>query len=196
MQKLKRRIVGRRGRNPEKMGGALQGVNEHKQQGKEQVDQNIEASAQEQCIEETNTQEVRDVIKELRNNKAPGGDNICAELVKYGGDKLIQLIYESIKDVRRQEVMPKEWTMTVICPIHKKGDKTDCQIYRWISILSVIYKVFAKILAKRLSHYTERIIVDYQCGFRRDRSTMDQIFALRSILEKCYEYNITLHNYL
>ena len=62
--------------------------------GKEQVDQNIEASAQEQCIEEPNTHEVREVIKEFRNNKAPGGDNICAELVKYEGNKLIQLIYE------------------------------------------------------------------------------------------------------
>jgi len=44
--------------------------------GKEQVDLNIEASAQEQCIEEPNTQEVREDIKELRNSKAPGGDNI------------------------------------------------------------------------------------------------------------------------
>jgi len=133
--------------------------------GKEQVNQNTEASAQEQCIEEPNTQEVREVIKELRNNKAPGGDNICAEMVKYGGDKLIQLIYKLIKDVWRQEVMPKEWTMTIICPMHKKGDKTDYQNYRGISILSVIYKVFAKILAKRLRPYTEQIIGDYQCGF-------------------------------
>jgi len=107
--------------------------------GKEQADQNIEASAQEQCIEEPNTQEVREVIKELRNNKVPGGNNICAELVKYG-DKLIQLTYELIKDVWRQEVMPKEWTM-IICPIHKKGDKTDCQNYRGFSLLKVIYKV-------------------------------------------------------
>jgi len=160
--------------------------------GKEQVDQSIEASAQEQCTEEQNTQEVREVIKEL-NNKAPGGDNICVELVKCGGDKLIQLIYELIKDVWRQEVMPKEWTKTIICPIHKKNDKTDCQNYRGISLLSVIYKVFVKILAKRLSPYTKQIIGDYQCGFRRDRSTMDQIFALRSILGKRYEYNIILH---
>ena len=45
--------------------------------GKEQIDQNIEASAQEQCIEEPNTQEVRKVIKELRNNKTPGRDDMC-----------------------------------------------------------------------------------------------------------------------
>jgi len=64
---------------------------------------------------------------------------------------LIQLIYGLIEGVWRQEIMPKEWTMTIICPIHKKSDKIDCQNYRGISRLSVIYKVFAKILAKRLS---------------------------------------------
>jgi len=64
-------------------------------------------------------------------------------------------IYELIKDVWRQEVMPKEWAMTIICPINKKGDKTNCQNYRGISLLSVTYKVFAKILAKRLSPYIE-----------------------------------------
>jgi len=53
--------------------------------------------------------------------------------------------------------MPKEWTMTIICPIHKKGHKTDCQNYREISLLSVIYKVFANILAKRLSDYSKRL---------------------------------------
>jgi len=47
--------------------------------GKEQADQNTEARAQEQCIQEQNTQEVREVIKELRINKPPGGDNICTE---------------------------------------------------------------------------------------------------------------------
>jgi len=89
--------------------------------------------------------------------------------------------------------MPKEWTMTIICLIHKKGDKTNCQNYREISVLCVIYKVFAKILAKRLSPYTEQIIGDYLCGFRRDRSTMDRDVALRIILGKYYEYNITLY---
>jgi len=37
--------------------------------------------------------------------------------------------------------MPKEWTMTIIFPIQKKSDKMDCQNYKGISILSVIYKL-------------------------------------------------------
>jgi hypothetical protein len=46
-------------------------------------------------------------------------------MVKYGGDKLAQLIYESIKGVWKQELMSKEWTTTIICPIHKK-------VVKWI----------------------------------------------------------------
>jgi sorting nexin-29 len=34
---------------------------------------------------------------------------------------------------------------------------------------------------------------DYQCGFRRGRSTTDQIFGLRMILDKSYEYNVDIH---
>jgi hypothetical protein len=37
------------------------------------------------------------------------------------------------------------------------------------------------------------IIVDHQCGFRRNRSTTDQIFYTRQILEKKWEYNGTVH---
>jgi hypothetical protein len=53
-------------------------------------------------------------------------------MVKYGGDKLIQLIYELIKDVWTQEVMPKEWTTTIICPIHKK-------VIKWIARITEGY---------------------------------------------------------
>jgi hypothetical protein len=37
------------------------------------------------------------------------------------------------------------------------------------------------------------IIGDHQCGFRRNRSTTDQIFHIRQILEKKLEYNLTVH---
>ena len=48
-------------------------------------------------------------------------------------------------------------------------------------------------LLTRLSVYVDEIIGDHQCGFRRNRSTLDQIFALRQILEKKWEYNGTVH---
>jgi len=36
----------------------------------------------------------------------------------------------------------------------------------------------------------------YQMGFRHDRATIDNIFILRQIYEKCQEENIELHNIL
>jgi hypothetical protein len=39
----------------------------------------------------------------------------------------------------------------------------------------------------------DEIIGDHQCGFRRNRSTTDQIFCIRQILEKKWEYNETVH---
>jgi hypothetical protein len=144
-------------------------------------------------IKEPSLFEVQETIKELKNNKAPGEDNITAELLKCGGAHLWRKTHELITEIWRTEIMSKEWSVAVICPIHKKNEKTICSNYRGISLLSVIYTVLSKILAKRLNPYTEDILGDYQCGFRRDRSTTDQIFALKNILEKCYEYNITLH---
>jgi hypothetical protein len=60
-------------------------------------------------------------------------------------------------------------------------------ILRGISLLSTSYKILSNILLSKLSPYVDEIIGDHQCGFRRNRSTTDQIFCIRQILEKkCY----------
>jgi hypothetical protein len=76
--------------------------------------------------------------------------------------------------------------------IHKKGDKTDCSNYCGISLLSTSYKTLSNILLSRLSPYVDEIIGDHQCGFQRNRSTTDQIFCIRQILEKKREYSETI----
>jgi hypothetical protein len=66
-------------------------------------------------------------------------------------------------------------------------------IYREISLLSTSYKILSNILFSRLVPYIDEITGDHQCGFRRNRSTIDQIFCIRQILEKKWEYNETVH---
>ena len=51
------------------------------------------------------------------------------------------------------------------------------------------YKMLSNILLSRLIPYVKEIIEDHQCGFRRNRSTIDQIFCIRQMLEKKLEYN-------
>ena len=67
---------------------------------------------------------------------------------------------------------------------HKKGDKTDCNNHRGISLLPTTYKILSSILLSRLISYAEEVIGDHQCGLRRNRSTIDHIFCIRQLLEK------------
>jgi hypothetical protein len=60
-------------------------------------------------------------------------------------------------------------------------------------LLSTSYNILSNILLCRLIPYADEIIGDHQCGFRRNRSTTDQIFYIRQILEKKWEYDGTVH---
>ena len=85
--------------------------------------------------------------------------------------------------------MPQEWKEFIIVPVHKKGDRIDCNNYRGISLWSTSYKILLNILLLRMTPYANKIIGEYQCRFRRNRSTIDYIFSIRKILEKKWEYN-------
>jgi len=71
--------------------------------------------------------------------------------------------------------------------LYKNGDRLDCTNYRPITLLNVAYKIFATILNQRLVDVVETKSGDYQSGFRPKRSTIDNIFMVRQIMEKCYE---------
>ena len=101
--------------------------------------------------------------------------------------------YEN-KDCRKCANGSTEKRISLMYGFHKKGDKTDCNNYRGISLLPTTYKIFSNILLSRLIPYAKEIIGDHHCGFRRNRSTIDHIFCIRQILEKKWEYNEEVHH--
>jgi hypothetical protein len=100
--------------------------------------------------------------------------------------------YYGVHSVWNNEELPDQWKESITVPLHKKSDKTDCNNYRGISLLSTPYKILTNILLSRLSPYIDEIIGDHQCGFRRNRLTTDQIFCICQ--EKKWEYNETVHH--
>jgi hypothetical protein len=60
--------------------------------------------------------------------------------------------------------------------------------------LNVTHKFFAKILYDRLLPHANAAVKHYQAGFQSGKSTTDQLFTLRQIIEKCNEFNITTHH--
>jgi len=112
-------------------------------------------------------------IEKLKSNKSPGIDQIPAELIKAGGRTIRCVIHKLINSIWNKEELPEEWKESIIVPVYKKGDKTDCNSYRGISLLPTTYKILSNILLSRLIPYAEEVSRHHQCGFRRNRSTTD-----------------------
>ena len=138
--------------------------------------------------------EINNIISKLKGNKAPGPDSLTSELMKSGEYILKLRIYNLILKIWNNEQIPGEWTEGIICPIFKKGDRRLCNNYRPITLLNVVYKIFAILLHNRICTVVEHKIGEYQMGFRPNRSTIDNIFIIRQIYEKCHEYTIELYN--
>jgi hypothetical protein len=139
-------------------------------------------------------EKIEGALKYLKNNKAAGADSITAELMKNGRPNRVDALHAVIQQALTSKTLPRCRTEGVLCPVYKKGDKLDCKNYREICLLNLTYKVFTKILYDRLLPHTNAAVQHYQAGFQSCKSTTDQLFALRQILEKCNEFNITTHH--
>jgi hypothetical protein len=147
----------------------------------------------EPLVKEPSQEEMEKAICNLKINKAPGEDNITAELTRNTSRELKKRLYALICKVWRDEKMPDDWKVGLTVPLFKKGDKMKCENYRGIMLLNVAYKILSSIILKQLKEYSEEILGEYQCGFIPGRRTTDQIFTVRQILEKFYAYDIELH---
>jgi len=74
-------------------------------------------------------------------------------------------------------------------PYLQKRDIMNCDNYRGISLLDTSYKVLLNVLLNKLKPYGDEIVGEYQGGFRRGKSTVDQIHIVKQVTEKCYKYN-------
>jgi hypothetical protein len=80
------------------------------------------------------------------------------ELIQAGGEILLSEIHKLINSVWNKEKLPDQWKESIIVPILKKGDKTDCNNYRWISLPSTSHKILSNILLSRLVPYIDEIV--------------------------------------
>ena len=72
----------------------------------------------------------------------------------------------------------------IISLYKNKGERTDCNSYRGIFLLSVVGKIFASIILIQLQQLAEPVNPESQCGFRSGRSTVDMIFSVLQLQEK------------
>jgi hypothetical protein len=68
----------------------------------------------------------------LEKYKRPRSDEIPAEFIQAGSEILLSAIHKFINSIWNKEELPDQWKESIIIPVHKKGDKTDCNNYHWI----------------------------------------------------------------
>ena len=83
-------------------------------------------------------------------------------------------------------IYPNGWCEAILCLLHKNGSVNEVGNYRGISLLPVLSKVFTKILNNRLVKWAENhnLQKEEQAGYKKNYSTIDQIFSLQALCQK------------
>ncbi len=131
-------------------------------------------------------EEIRNVVKGLKNGKAAGIDGVLNEYLKCTIDQMLPVYEKLFNLVLTSGEVPKSWATAMIVPLYKnKGDPKCPDNYRGISLLSCLGKLFTAILNSRLTLFVEEngILLENQAGFRKKYSTIDHVYTLKSLLD-------------
>ena len=133
--------------------------------------------------------EVKAVIQKLTRNKATGSDNIPAEFLQTLGEKGLQIITKLMNRIYNTGNLPDDFLQTVFITIPKKQQAQECADFRTISLISHTSKILLHLINARITPIIERHLSDTQMGFRKGRGTKDAIFQLRTIIQRCMQFN-------
>ncbi|CAG4935954.1 unnamed protein product [Parnassius apollo] len=124
-------------------------------------------------------------MKSMKAVKAPGYDRVSLEMLRAGEEVVAGLLHTLFNLCWELKRVPVDWCKAVIVPVYKgKGSQQDCKNYRGISLLSIVGKLYAKVLNERAMKETDGKIWDVQAGFRKGMGCTDQVFSMRMIAEK------------
>ena len=118
-----------------------------------------------------------------------------AALIKAGKPVLAPVLARLFTALFRAGVFPPAWALGAISPIHKKGDATDPNNYRGITVGHVLGKLYALTINTRLTAWLEEHgkRATGQAGFRKAHQTVDNCFILRALIERARARGVKLY---
>ena len=133
--------------------------------------------------------EILECIDQLKSGKSAGIDGVINEYLKTSKEILMPLYVKLFNIILDTGIIPSDWSLGVIIPIHKKGDKANPDNYRGITLLSCFGKLFTSVLNNRLYKFLEQneLLSEVQAGFRKGYSTAEQVFNLKCLIDLTLE---------
>jgi len=146
-------------------------------------------------VEELTIEDIKKAMRNIKSNKAAATDGIHPELIKYGENKLLNRMYELVRQIWEERI-PEEWKETIIVSMYEKGDRDSCENYRGTASGNAAYKILVNMIMGKIKPYIEKITGDHQNGCREGRSVIDNIFVLKLINEKICDYNQSVQYFI
>lgn len=137
--------------------------------------------------------EVRKQLRAMKRNKAADEAGIVAEMLKEGGDDLMDALACLFTEVLKPGAkVPLSWCSSSIRVLFKKGDPKLPANYRPVCIIPILYKLFSRIICDRIKDVLLAEQSADQAGFRPGYSCDDHLYTITILAEKASEFNIPL----
>lgn len=125
---------------------------------------------------------IRRELKMLDPTKGPGPDGIPAVFLKNTHSTVCYPIFILFNKCISCGVFPDVWKRANIVPIHKSGSKNNVEMYRPISILSALSKLFERLVHSEIYPVIRHVIIKEQHGFVKDRSCVSNLLIFTTKL--------------
>lgn len=129
-------------------------------------------------------EELKVVIKKLKNNKSLDPDGVPVEFFKLMNDECLETVLSILNECWVNEIMPDEMELADLATLYTKGNVEDPANYRPIALLNTIYKIYASIIQIRLATGLDETLWETQYGFRKKRSTSQPLFITRRLQDQ------------
>ena len=110
------------------------------------------------------------MLSKINSNKASGPDKIHGKILKNCSAGLAYPLSILFKVSYNTGIVPSEWKLANVVPIHKKGPKENIENYRPISLTSLVMKTFERILKDKILALTSHKLNEHQHGFLGQKS--------------------------
>ena len=131
--------------------------------------------------------EVKNAIKTMKNNKAPGPDGITSEMIQSLEELGVDILTKLTNKIYDTGEIPEDLSKSIFIALPKKPGATECELHRTISLMSHATKILLKILMMRMKNKIKPEIAKEQYGFMPDKGTRNAIFILRMLIERTIE---------